>query len=161
MHDYCNRREGNSWSSGPAPPPPPGTPPASSGNRNRKPSDNKNSSDGGSKKSGIGGGGVAGIVISILVVGAVVAFFIVKRRSKKTSADMEKADSQPFTSHASQEVQGINLLCSIEKTCSTFFLNESHHLSQKLSFEYHRPANNTLKIYDINKRKQFHILSIL
>lgn len=99
------QREGNSWSSGPAPPPPPGTPPASSGNRNRKPSDNKNSSDGGSKKSGIGGGGVAGIVISILVVGAVVAFFIVKRRSKKSAADIEKADSQPFTSYASQEVQ--------------------------------------------------------
>lgn len=99
------QREGNSWSSGPAPPPPLGTPPASSGNRNRKPSDNKNSSDGGSKKSGIGGGGVAGIVISILVVGAVVAFFIVKRRSKKSAADIEKADSQPFTSYASQEVQ--------------------------------------------------------
>ncbi|KAL8122763.1 hypothetical protein AgCh_010948 [Apium graveolens] len=98
------QREGNSWSSGPAPPPPPGTPPVNSGNRNRKPSDN-NSSDGGSKKSGIGGAGVAGIVISILVVGAVIAFFIVKRRSKKSSADIEKADSQPFTSYASQEVQ--------------------------------------------------------
>ncbi|KAL1814291.1 hypothetical protein DCAR_0518427 [Daucus carota subsp. sativus] len=100
------QREGNSWSSGPAPPPPPGTPPSSSGNRNRKSNDNKNSSDGGgSKKSGLGGGGVAGIVISILVVGAVVAFFVVKKRSKRSSADVEKADSQPFTSYASQEVQ--------------------------------------------------------
>ncbi|KAL1831991.1 hypothetical protein ACET3Z_001642 [Daucus carota] len=98
--------EGNSWSSGPAPPPLPGTPPSSSSNRNRKQNDNKNSSDGGgSKKSGIGGGGVAGIVISILVVGAVVAFFVVKKRSEKSSADVENAGSQPFTSYASQEVQ--------------------------------------------------------
>nr|XP_017249637.1 PREDICTED: protein STRUBBELIG-RECEPTOR FAMILY 6-like [Daucus carota subsp. sativus] len=101
-----NLTEGNSWSSGPAPPPLPGTPPSSSSNRNRKQNDNKNSSDGGgSKKSGIGGGGVAGIVISILVVGAVVAFFVVKKRSEKSSADVENAGSQPFTSYASQEVQ--------------------------------------------------------
>lgn len=101
---------------------------------------------------------MAGIVISILVVGAVVAFFIVKRRSKKSSADIEKADSQPFTSYAPQEIQGTNLLHSIEKTCLTFsFLNKSHRLSQKLSSKYHRTVNNTRKIYDINKRKQFHL----
>uniref|UniRef100_A0A166H4X8 Malectin-like domain-containing protein n=1 Tax=Daucus carota subsp. sativus TaxID=79200 RepID=A0A166H4X8_DAUCS len=120
-----NLREGNSWSSGPAPPPLPRTPPSSSSNRNRKQNDNKNSSDGGgSKKSGIGGGGVAGIVISILVVGAVVAFFaVIKKRSKRSSTDVEKADSQPFTSYASQEVQGTNLLHPIEKTCLTSFFN--------------------------------------
>nr|XP_017256908.1 PREDICTED: protein STRUBBELIG-RECEPTOR FAMILY 7-like isoform X1 [Daucus carota subsp. sativus] len=119
------QREGNSWSSGPAPPPLPRTPPSSSSNRNRKQNDNKNSSDGGgSKKSGIGGGGVAGIVISILVVGAVVAFFaVIKKRSKRSSTDVEKADSQPFTSYASQEVQGTNLLHPIEKTCLTSFFN--------------------------------------
>ncbi|WOG82843.1 hypothetical protein DCAR_0102011 [Daucus carota subsp. sativus] len=106
LSSMANMTEGNSWSSGPAPPPLPGTPPSSSSNRNRKQNDNKNSSDGGgSKKSGIGGGGVAGIVISILVVGAVVAFFVVKKRSEKSSADVENAGSQPFTSYASQEVQ--------------------------------------------------------
>lgn len=92
---------------------------------------------------------MAGIVISILVVGAVVAFFLVKRRSKRSSADIEKADSQPFTSYASQEVQGTNILHSIEKTCLISFLNISHHLSRNLS-ENHKPANITLKIYDIN-----------
>ncbi|KAL8107786.1 hypothetical protein AgCh_024256 [Apium graveolens] len=128
-----------------------GTPPVNSENRNRKLSDN-NSSDGGSKKSVIGGGGVAEIFISILVVGAVVAFFIVKRRSKKSVADIEKADSQPFTSYASQKVQGTNLLHSIEKFI-TFSLNRSHHPFQKLFSEHHKPANNTLEIYGINKSK--------
>ncbi|KAK4839652.1 hypothetical protein QYF36_023714 [Acer negundo] len=100
------QKDGNSWSSGPAPPPPPGTPPA---NRNtRKPKsggDNSPSDSGGSKKSGIGGGGIAGIIISIIVVGAVVAFFLVKRRSRKSSSDIEKLDSQPFAPLASKEVQ--------------------------------------------------------
>ncbi|WOH11544.1 hypothetical protein DCAR_0831033 [Daucus carota subsp. sativus] len=64
------------------------------------------------KKSGIGGGGVAGIVISILVVGAVVAFFaVIKKRSKRSSTDVEKADSQPFTSYASQELSGSIAVC--------------------------------------------------
>ncbi|KAK0594774.1 hypothetical protein LWI29_000398 [Acer saccharum] len=100
------QKDGNSWSSGPAPPPPPGTPPA---NRNtRKPKsggDNSPSDSGGSKKSGIGGGGIAGIIISIIVVGAVVAFFLVKRRSRKSSSDIEKLDNQPFAPLASNEVQ--------------------------------------------------------
>ncbi|KAK3220652.1 hypothetical protein Dsin_014622 [Dipteronia sinensis] len=100
------KKDGNSWSSGPAPPPPPGTPPA---NRNtRKPKsggDTSPSDSGGSKKSGIGGGGIAGIIISIIVVGAVVAFFLVKRRSRKSSSDIEKLDNQPFAPLASNEVQ--------------------------------------------------------
>ncbi|KAK2654734.1 hypothetical protein Ddye_014590 [Dipteronia dyeriana] len=100
------QKDGNSWSSGPAPPPPPGTPPA---NRNtRKPKsggDNSPSDSGGSKKSGIGGGGIAGIIISIIVVGAVVAFFLVKRRSRKSSSDIEKLDNQPFAPLASNDVQ--------------------------------------------------------
>ena len=66
---------------------------------------------------------MAGIVISILVVGAVVAFFVVKKRSEKSSADVENAGSQPFTSYASQEVQGTNFLHPIEKTCLTSFFN--------------------------------------
>ncbi|XP_059640861.1 protein STRUBBELIG-RECEPTOR FAMILY 6 [Cornus florida] len=104
------QKDGNSWSSGPAPPPPPGTPPASNNNRNHNSGSNNSptggdGNGGGGKKSGIGGGGVAGIVISILIVGAIVAFFLMRRRSRKPSADVEKLDSQPFTSLASHEVQ--------------------------------------------------------
>ncbi|KAK6268341.1 hypothetical protein QUC31_012501 [Theobroma cacao] len=103
------QKDGNSWSSGPAPPPPPGTPPATRNNRNHKSGSNSSPSDGGSgggsSKSGIGGGGIAGIVISILIVGAIVAFFLVKRRSKRSSSDIEKLDNEPFAPLASNEVQ--------------------------------------------------------
>nr|ACM89564.1 leucine-rich repeat transmembrane protein kinase [Glycine max] len=104
-------KDGNEWSSGPAPPPPPGTPPVVSRNRNHKsgghsPSD-AGSSDGGGKKSGIGGGGIAGIVISILVVGAIVAFFLVKRRSKKSFNDVEKLDNQPLAQHEVHEMNSM------------------------------------------------------
>ncbi|KAK7381928.1 hypothetical protein VNO80_00496 [Phaseolus coccineus] len=99
------QKDGNDWSSGPAPPPPPGTPPIVTRNRNHRsggqtPSDAGSSNDGG-KKSGIGGGGIAGIVISILVVGAIVAFFLVKKRSKKSFSDIEKLDNQPLAPHTS------------------------------------------------------------
>ncbi|KAK7389714.1 hypothetical protein VNO78_24989 [Psophocarpus tetragonolobus] len=105
------QKDGNVWSSGPAPPPPPGTPPAVTRNRNHKsaghnPSD-AGSSDSEGKKSGIGGGGIAGIVISILVVGAIVAFFLVKRRSKKSYNDVEKLDNQPLAQHEA-EVHEVN-----------------------------------------------------
>ncbi|MBA0840350.1 hypothetical protein Goarm_002938 [Gossypium armourianum] len=73
------KKDGNSWSSGPAPPPPPG----------------------------IGGGAIAGIVISILIIGAIVAFFLVKRRSRRSSSDIEKLDNQPLAPLASNEVQEI------------------------------------------------------
>ncbi|XVF87006.1 hypothetical protein PTKIN_Ptkin18bG0085900 [Pterospermum kingtungense] len=101
------QKDGNSWSSGPAPPPPPGTPPATRNNRHHKSGGNSSPSDGsgGGSKSGIGGGGIAGIVISILVVGAIVAFFLVKRRSRRSSSDIEKLDNQPFAPLASNEVQ--------------------------------------------------------
>lgn len=106
LHD---RKDGNSWSSGPAPPPPPGTPPAT--RRHHKSGSNSSPSDGnGSSKSGIGGGGIAGIVISILIVGAIVAFFLVKRRSRRSSSDIEKLDdNQPFAPLAPNEVQGNSL----------------------------------------------------
>ncbi|PWA86190.1 STRUBBELIG-receptor family 6 [Artemisia annua] len=95
------QKDGNSWSSGPAPPPPPGTPPAGrrQPNGNKSPSSG-NSSDGG-KKSGIGGGAIAGIVISILVVGAIVAFFLLKKRSRKSPNDIEKTNNQTFAPPAS------------------------------------------------------------
>ncbi|XVE51767.1 hypothetical protein DITRI_Ditri02bG0067300 [Diplodiscus trichospermus] len=100
------QKDGNSWSSGPAPPPPPGTPPATRNKRNHKSGSDSSSSDsGGGSKSGIGGGGIAGIVISILIVGAIVAFFLVKKRSRKSSSDIEKLDKQPFAPLASNEVQ--------------------------------------------------------
>ncbi|XP_054781215.1 protein STRUBBELIG-RECEPTOR FAMILY 7-like [Prosopis cineraria] len=105
------QKDGNAWSSGPAPPPPPGTPPATRSTRTHKtgggsgrntPSDADTSDN--DKKSGIGVGGIAGIVISILVVGAIVAFFLMKRRSRKPSPDMENVDNQPFAPLASSEV---------------------------------------------------------
>ncbi|KAK6917053.1 Serine-threonine/tyrosine-protein kinase, catalytic domain [Dillenia turbinata] len=102
-----NLSNGNSWNSGPAPPPPPGTPPASTTKRNHHSNNNSGSNNGGggggSKRSGLAGGAVAGIVISILIVGAVLAFFLMKRRSKRSSADVEKLDVQPFTPLASSE----------------------------------------------------------
>nr|ABB20817.1 putative leucine-rich repeat transmembrane protein kinase [Isatis tinctoria]ABF50792.1 leucine-rich repeat transmembrane protein kinase [Isatis tinctoria] len=98
-------KDGNSFSTGPAPPPPPGTPPIrgspshkSGGGTNRSSGDS--TSNGDSKKSGIGAGAIAGIIISLLVVTALVAFFLVKRkrRSKRSSSmDIEKTDNQPFT----------------------------------------------------------------
>ncbi|GJU21762.1 STRUBBELIG-receptor family 7-like protein isoform X2 [Tanacetum coccineum] len=103
------QKDGNSWSSGPAPPPPPGTPPAGrrQPNGNKSPSSG-NSSDGG-KKSGIGAGAIAGIVISILVVGAIVAFFLLKKRSRKSPNDIEKTNSQTFAPPASppQELKSV------------------------------------------------------
>lgn len=108
------QKNGNSWSSGPAPPPPPGTPPVTKNKGDHKsggghsPSSDSGSSDG-SKKSGIGGGAIAGIVISILVVGAIVAFFLVKKKSKKKSfGDVEKLDNQPLAPLTSNEVHGRN-----------------------------------------------------
>ncbi|KAE7998961.1 hypothetical protein FH972_003450 [Carpinus fangiana] len=103
------RKDGNQWSSGPAPPPPPGTPPARRPNPNHNSGGSNSPSDGsaggGSNKSGIGAGAIAGIVISIFVVGAIVAFFLMKRRSRRSSLDIEKLDSQPFAPLASHEVQ--------------------------------------------------------
>ncbi|KAK4591556.1 hypothetical protein RGQ29_021671 [Quercus rubra] len=102
------QKDGNSWSSGPAPPPPPGTPPASKTNPNHKSGGNNSPSDagGGGNNSGIGGGGIAGIVISIFVVGGIVAFFLMKKRkSRRSLSDTEKLDNQPFTALASNEVQ--------------------------------------------------------
>ncbi|KAE8719967.1 Protein STRUBBELIG-RECEPTOR FAMILY 6 [Hibiscus syriacus] len=100
------KRDGNSWSSGPAPPPPPGTP-ATTGTRKHNSGGNGSGSDasrGGSGSSGIGGGAIAGIVISILIVGAIVAFFLVKRRSRRSSSDIEKLDNQSLAPLASNEV---------------------------------------------------------
>ncbi|KFK38799.1 hypothetical protein AALP_AA3G161700 [Arabis alpina] len=100
------QKDGNQFTTGPAPPPPPGTPPIrrsptpKSGNgAPRSSGDSSGSND--SKKSGIGAGGIAGIIISLLVVAAVIAFFLIKRkRSKRSSStDIEKTDNinQPFT----------------------------------------------------------------
>ncbi|KAJ1408331.1 Serine-threonine/tyrosine-protein kinase, catalytic domain [Sesbania bispinosa] len=106
------QKDGNAWSSGPAPPPPPGTPPITKGNRSHKSGGHGTSSDAGTsdggKKSGIGGGAIAGIVISILVVGAIIAFFLVKRRSKKSFSDVEKLDNQPLAPLTSNEVHEMN-----------------------------------------------------
>ncbi|CAA7018524.1 unnamed protein product [Microthlaspi erraticum] len=95
-------KDGNSFSTGPAPPPPPGTPPihASPSHKSephRSSGDSTSNRD--SKKSGIGAGAIVGIIISLVLVTALVAFFLVKRkRSKRSSStDIEKTDNQPFT----------------------------------------------------------------
>ncbi|KAH9665515.1 protein STRUBBELIG-RECEPTOR FAMILY 6 [Citrus sinensis] len=122
------QKDGNSWSSGPAPPPPPGTPPARKNNPKHKSDSNKSpsESEGGSKKSGIGGGGIAGILISLFVVGGIVAFFLVKRRrSRRSSTDIEKLDNQPFaplaaSSNEVQELKSVQSSSSIDtKTFDT------------------------------------------
>ncbi|CDY36601.1 BnaC06g06540D [Brassica napus] len=105
-------KDGNSFSTGPAPPPPPGTPPpppphgtppthGTPSHKSTNRSSTDSTSNGDSKKSGIGVGVIAGIVISVLVVTALVAFFLVKRRrrskrsSSSSSMDIEKANNQP------------------------------------------------------------------
>ncbi|XP_004510591.1 protein STRUBBELIG-RECEPTOR FAMILY 6 [Cicer arietinum] len=106
------QKDGNSWSSGPAPPPPPGTPPITKKSNTHKSGGHSTSPASGtsdeSKKSGIGGGAIAGIVISILVVGAIIAFFLVKRRPKKSFRDVEKLDNQPLAPLTSNEVHEMN-----------------------------------------------------
>ncbi|MFS7950154.1 putative non-specific protein-tyrosine kinase RLK-Pelle-LRR-V family [Helianthus anomalus] len=104
------QKDGNSWSSGPAPPPPPGTPAAERGGQNRQPGGSSpsaggSSGGGGGKKSGVGGGAIAGIVISILVVSAIIAFFLLKKRSKKSSTDIEKTEDHSFPYVAQQSVE--------------------------------------------------------
>ncbi|KAG2304653.1 hypothetical protein Bca52824_033304 [Brassica carinata] len=114
LKDIALIKDGNSFSTGPAPPPPPGTPPPphgppppphgkpshkSGGATNRSAGDS--TSNGDSKKSGIGAGVIAGIVISFLVVTALVALFLVKRRkrskrSSSSSMDIEKTNNQSF-----------------------------------------------------------------
>ncbi|XP_065867185.1 protein STRUBBELIG-RECEPTOR FAMILY 6 [Euphorbia lathyris] len=137
-------KDGNSWSSGPAPPPPPGTPPArrnpghSSGG-GKSPS--SGSDDGGSKKSGIGGGGIAGIIISILVVAAVVAFFIVKRRSKKRSPDIEKLDNEPFAPLTSNEVKEM-------KSVQTSSTAATKTFDTTASFNLRPPPSDRHKSFD-------------
>ncbi|XP_022715382.1 protein STRUBBELIG-RECEPTOR FAMILY 6-like isoform X1 [Durio zibethinus] len=138
------QKDGNSWSSGPAPPPPPGTPPATRNNRNHKSGSNSSPSDGGSgggsSKSGIGGGGIAGIVISILIVGAIVAFFLVKRRSRRSSSDIEKLDNQPFAPLASNEVQEM----------------KSIHSSSSLdTLTFDTPASINLRPPPVDRHKSF------
>ncbi|KAK8969364.1 Protein STRUBBELIG-RECEPTOR FAMILY 7 [Platanthera guangdongensis] len=97
---------GNSWSTGPAPPPPPHTSPPAGVPSNPGQGSGSNDSPTGGKRSGIGGGGIAGIIISILVVGAIVAFFLLKRRTRKFSREDHLEQDQPFTSFASNGING-------------------------------------------------------
>ncbi|KAL6010477.1 hypothetical protein ACLOJK_000910 [Asimina triloba] len=116
-----NLKDGNSWTSGPAPPPPPFTPPPANRRTNPGQRSGGNGSPsgngGGGKKSGVNGGAVAGIVISILVVSAIVAFFLVKRKSKRSLGKENLTDDRPFTPLASndlKEMKSIQSSSSIE-----------------------------------------------
>ncbi|TYG48944.1 hypothetical protein ES288_D10G055700v1 [Gossypium darwinii] len=138
------KKDGNSWSSGPAPPPPPGTPPATRNRKHKSGSDGSASdsgSGGGSSGSGIGGGAIAGIVISILIIGAIVAFFLVKRRSRKSSSDVEKLDNQPLAPLASNEVQEIKSV----KSSSSF---DSQALDTPISISLRPPPIDRHKSFD-------------
>ncbi|XP_039038430.1 protein STRUBBELIG-RECEPTOR FAMILY 6-like [Hibiscus syriacus] len=139
------QKNGNSWSSGPAPPPPPGTSPATKNNRNHKSGGSSSPSDGGSSgggnKLGIGGGGIAGIVISILIVGAIVTFFLVKRRSRRPSSDIESLDDQPFSPLPSNEVQEMS---SIQPSSSV----ETETFETTASINLHPPPIVCHKSFD-------------
>lgn len=101
------RKDGNSWSSGPAPPAPPGSQTSShhkSGNNGKS----SESSSSGGGKSGISAGAIVGIILGILVVVAVIGFFLFKRRIRRPSPDLEKVDiHKPFVAAAaSNDVEG-------------------------------------------------------
>ncbi|KAJ1390595.1 Serine-threonine/tyrosine-protein kinase, catalytic domain [Sesbania bispinosa] len=91
MVKFNDRKDGNAWSSGPAPPPPPGTPPITKGNRSHKSGGHGTSSDAGTSDGGKKS-----------------AFFLVKRRSKKSFSDVEKLDNQPLAPLTSNEVHEMN-----------------------------------------------------
>ena len=104
---YCSfvpyRKDGNSWSSGPAPPAPPG----SRSNRHRSGNRGNSDSNSGSGKSGVSAGAIVGIIIAILVVIIIVGFFIFKRRIRRPSSDLEKVDiNKPFVVAASNDMEG-------------------------------------------------------
>ncbi|KNA12619.1 hypothetical protein SOVF_123980 [Spinacia oleracea] len=101
------QKDGNSWSSGPAPPAPPGSQTSShhkSGNNGKS----SESSSSGGGKSGISAGAIVGIILGILVVVAVIGFFLFKRRIRRPSPDLEKVDiHKPFVAAAaSNDVEG-------------------------------------------------------
>ncbi|ERM99434.1 protein STRUBBELIG-RECEPTOR FAMILY 7 isoform X1 [Amborella trichopoda] len=103
------QKDGNSWTSGPAPPPPPySTPPpgrrASPGHKSGG-GNSPSNSGGGSNKSGLSGGGIAGIVITILVIGGILAFFLVRKRSKKGGLVEKQSHDQPFTPLVSNDIK--------------------------------------------------------
>ncbi|XP_041015839.1 protein STRUBBELIG-RECEPTOR FAMILY 7-like isoform X1 [Juglans microcarpa x Juglans regia] len=136
------QKNGNSWSSEPAPPPPPGTPPARK-RPNHKSGGNESPSDGsgGGNKPGIGGGGIAGIVISIFIVGAIVAFFLMKRRSRRPLSDIEKLDNQPFAPLASIEVQEM-------KAVQTSSVIKTHSFDTNASINLRPPPIDRHKSFD-------------
>ncbi|CAO2824636.1 unnamed protein product [Amaranthus hypochondriacus] len=97
------QKDGNSWSSGPAPPAPPG----SRSNRHRSGNHGNSDSNSGSGKSGVSAGAIVGIIIAILVVIIIVGFFIFKRRIRRPSSDLEKVDiNKPFVAAASNDMEG-------------------------------------------------------
>ncbi|KAG6733114.1 hypothetical protein I3842_01G210500 [Carya illinoinensis] len=136
------QKNGNSWSSEPAPPPPPGTPPARK-RPNHKSGGNESPSDGsgGGNKPGIGGGGIAGIVISIFIVGAIVAFFLMKRRSRRPLSDIEKLDNQPFAPLASIAVQEM-------KVVQTSSVIKTHSFDTNASINLRPPPIDRHKSFD-------------
>ncbi|XP_010487232.1 PREDICTED: protein STRUBBELIG-RECEPTOR FAMILY 7-like [Camelina sativa] len=147
------QKDGNLFTSGPAPPPPPGTPPISksptpkSGNRETRSNGDSSSSSKDSNKSGIGAGGIAGIVISLIIVAAVIAFFLFKRkRSKRSSSstDIEKTDSninQPIVL-ASSEFHQEN------KSVQNPPLVETKKLDTSLSMNLRPPPAERHKSFD-------------
>ncbi|KAL9247234.1 hypothetical protein vseg_020687 [Gypsophila vaccaria] len=139
LEDINLRKDGNSWSSGPAPPPPPGTPVP-------KKTPRKSSKNSGAD--GISAGGIIGIILAVVVVLAVVGFVIFKRRLRRPARDIEKTEIvKPFVVVASSNDVKEPVFAELKKVNSSSSIN-STTVDGVLILNLKPPPQENRKSYD-------------